>query len=200
MLPVLIILIAALSPSSIVSAQKFLELKVVEIGKEVPDFTLKDLSGAPRSLSAYRGKIVMLYFWSATCPYVLRYEERLNEMVADYTNQNVVVLGIDSNENENLEQIKKVSEKRQVSYPILIDPGNRVADEFGAITTPHVFIIDTDGKLAYEGAVDNQSWSEENPVTEQYARAALDSLVKGETVKLPATDTFGCTVKRAFKK
>src|SRR3989344_1114532 len=139
-----------------VFAAGFLDKKIVKLGETVPDLQLKDTTGANHQLSQYRGKIVMLHFWSAECPFVIRYQEELKQIATDYSSKDVVVLAIDSNANETLEQIKDIAEKRKVNHPILMDPGNQVADQFGAITTPHVFIIDRDGTLAYEGAVDNQ--------------------------------------------
>ena len=184
--------------STPVWAAGFLDKKVVKVGEAVPDFQLKDTSGQEHRLSGYQGKIVMLHFWSATCPFVIRYDERLKQIANDYSNHGVVVLGIDSNSNETLDQVKKVAAIRKINYPILIDPGNQVADQFGAITTPHVFILDKEGKLVYEGAVDDQGWSEENPVTKQYAREALDAMLAGSAVPTPETKSVGCTVKRAF--
>ena len=176
----------------------FLDAKVVEAGKPVPDFRLQDTAGRYHTLSEYRGKVVMIHFWSATCPYVLRYEDRLQSITRDYADQGVVVLAIDSNVNETVDQIKEVAQKRALNYPILMDPGNKVADQFGAITTPHLYIIDRAGNLVFEGAVDNQGWSAENPVTERYARGALDKTLSGEPVPHAFTKTVGCTIKRAF--
>jgi peroxiredoxin len=176
----------------------FLDFKQVEIGKEVPNFSLVDLEGNAHPLSDYSGKVVVLHFWSATCPFVLRYEKRIQSIAADYADKNVVVLGIDSNENETLKQIQKVAKKRELNYAVLMDPENKVADQFGAITTPHVFIIDTEGKLVYEGAIDDQGWSEENPVKERFVRNALTQVLAHEPVANAETKTVGCTVKRAF--
>ncbi len=130
----------------------FLEKKAVGIGRPVPDFKLAGLDGKTVSLSESRGKIVMIHFWSATCPFVLRYDDRLKAIPKDYADRGVVVLGIDSNGNETPEKIKAVAKERNVNYSILLDPGNKVADQFGAITTPHVFILNKEGVLVYEGA------------------------------------------------
>lgn len=184
---------------SISAHADFLDKKVVKIGEAVPDFTLQDLLGRAHRLSNYMGKTVLIHFWSATCPFVVRYHERLNEIADDYGPQGVVVLGIDSNSNETPEQIKQAAEERGVRYPILIDPDNQVADQFGAITTPHVFIINQEGKLVYEGAVDDQGYAEHNKVKESYARNALDSALAGSPVVNPVTKSVGCTVKRVFK-
>ena len=189
---------AALLMSHSVLAVNFLEKKVVKVGKPVPDFRLTDTRGAEHQLSSYRGKLVMLHFWSATCPFVIRYDDRLKEIASDYQGRDVVVLGVDSNSNETVKQIKKVAGKRKINYPILIDPGNQVADQFGAITTPHVFLIDQEGKLIYEGAVDDQGWSEDNPVRKHYVREVIEANLSGKPVPYTETQSVGCTVKRAF--
>ena len=177
-------------------AVNFLEKKVVKLGEAVPDFKLQEITGKEHRLSGYRGKPVMIHFWSATCPFVMRYEERLQEITDDYSKRGVVILGIDSNSNETADQIKKVAAKRKVNYPILIDPGNQIADKFGAITTPHVFIMDKDGKLIYEGAVDDQGWSEDNPVKKRFVRETLDAVLQDLPIPNSKTKSVGCTVKR----
>lgn len=174
----------------------FLEKKEVKIGSAVPDFTLNDLDGKPVSLSGLKGSVVMIHFWSAQCPFVIRYESRLGAITADYADKGVKVLGIDSNVTETPEQMKGVAAERKLNYPVLVDPGHIVADKFGAITTPHVFIIDKEGKLAYEGAVDDQGYSENNTPKTNYARAALDAVLAGTPVAEAKTKTVGCTVKR----
>jgi len=179
-----------------VFAQSFLEKKEVSVGKEVPDFQLSDAEGKAYRLSDYRGKHVMIHFWSATCPFVVRYEDRLQAMTSDYADQDVVVLGIDSNVNETPKQIKKVAKKRKVNYPILLDPDSGIADLFGAITTPHVFILNKKGKLVYEGSVDDQGWSEDNPVTKNYARDVIEALMVNKKAPYTQTNSFGCTIKR----
>ena len=176
----------------------FLEKKAVKLGEAVPDFTLQDISGKSHQLSSYKGKAVMIHFWSAQCPFVIRYDSRLKEIAADYTDKGVTVLAIDSNSNETLDQIKKVAGEREVNYPILIDPNNQVADQFGAITTPHIFIVDQEGKLAYEGAVDDQGYAEHNKVGQSYVRDALDAVLSGSPVPTPQTKSVGCSVKRVF--
>jgi peroxiredoxin len=177
-------------------AQDFLAKKAVRLGEAVPDFELADTEGKPVRLSHYLGKPVLVHFWSASCPFVARYESRIGELVETYGDQGVAILGIASNVNETPEQIRSVAASRNLGYPVLLDSDQEIADRFGAITTPHVFIIDQKGRLAYEGSFDDQGWSEENRVTQSYARLALDALFSGSAVPHPQTKSFGCTVKR----
>lgn len=177
-------------------AQAFLEKKTVSIGESVQDFELTHMDGKPFKLSDTKGKIVLFHFWSATCPFVVRYEKRLQAIVTDYRAGGVQVIGIASNATENPDQIRKAAIEHGVNYSILIDPDHKIADQFGAVTTPHVYILNKNGELAYEGSVDDQGWAEENPVKENYARDALDALQKDLPVSTPVTKTFGCSVKR----
>lgn len=178
-------------------AEDFLARKIAKLGQPAPAFELQDLGESKISLASNKGKVVMLHFWSAQCPFVVRYEERLKNIALDYRSKDVVVIGIDSNSTETPEQIKKTAVERELSYALLLDPDHKVADDYGAITTPHVYIIDKEGNLAYEGAVDDQGWAEKNPVTKNYTREALDALLAGQPVPTPETKTFGCTVKRS---
>lgn len=182
--------------NSLLFAQDFLSKKSVAIGKPAADFSLQGVNGESFSLSGLKGKTIMLFFWSAECPFVKRYETRLHQIAADYAPKGVAVYAVDSNKNETPDEIKKVSAERNLNYPVLLDPGSKIADQFGAITTPHVFIIDPQGNLAYEGAVDDQGWSEKAQPKTNYVRDALDALLAGKPVPVAVTKSVGCTVKR----
>ncbi len=174
----------------------FLDLKSVKLGEPVADFELKDTEGNAHKLTDHQGKVVVIHFWSAKCPFVLRYDDALKAITADYQKDGVVVLGIASNTNEPAEEIKKVAQARQVNYPVLLDPGHKIADQFGAVTTPHVYVINPEGKLVYEGAVDDQGWSEAKKPGKVHVRNAIEQTLKGETVSTPQTKSVGCTIKR----
>ena len=170
--------------------------KPIGVGEQVPDFQLFDLDGASHSFSETKGKITVFHFWSAKCPFVVRYNDRLNQMAADYVIKGVNVAGINSNVDETVEQTVTELGKRGITYPVLMDPNHQVADLFGAVTTPHVFIIDQSGTLVYRGAVDDQGWSEDNQPTKNYVNEVLDALLAGEPSPHSETKSVGCTVKR----
>ena len=170
----------------------------LKLGEKVAGFSLQDLNGKTVKLSNSFGKITMIFFWSARCPFMKRYEERIKTIARDYAGKEVVVLGIASNADETLDEIKKVASTRGINYPLLIDTGNKIANQFGAITTPHVFILDREGQLAYEGAVDDQGWIDTNEPKIHYARQALDELLGAKQVTHTHAITAGCTVKRKF--
>ena len=91
------------------NAEDFLSQKTTAIGKSAPDFELSDTQGKTVKLSDYRGKIAVLHFWSAACPFVKRYEERLQKITSDYAGKGVAVLGIDSNDNETPAEVQKAA-------------------------------------------------------------------------------------------
>lgn len=194
--PVLALAISFALVAPNVLAQSFLSKKVVKIGEPVPEFVLKDTDGKEVKRTDFKGSILMVVFWSANCPFSKRYDPRINQIVKDYKDKNVVVVGIDSNSGETLDEIKKAVKERDLQYAMLLDPGNLIADQYGALTTPDVFIVDKSGLLVYEGAVDDQGWSDKNPITANYVRAALDATITNEILVTPQTDTFGCTIKR----
>jgi len=186
--------------TSALMAQEFLAKKEVKLGKKVADFTLPDSSGKVHQLSDYRGKIVVIHFWSAECPFVMRYENRIKELANLYKDKEVVVLGIDSNVTESREQIRQAIQQRAINYTVLMDQDSKIADRFGAITTPHVYILNRKGRLLYEGAFDDQGWAARNPVKTPYVREVLDAIIAKKTVPFSETKTYGCTVKRENEK
>ena len=195
-----IALVTGMTIASALMAQEFLAKKEVRLGKKVADFALPDSSGKVHKLSDYRGKIVVIHFWSAECPFVVRYENRIKEITNLYKNKDVVVLGIDSNATESRGQISRAIQQRAINYTVLMDQDSKIADRFGAITTPHVYILNRKGRLLYEGAFDDQGWAARNPVKTPYVREVLDAMIAKKTVPFSETKTYGCTVKREKEK
>ena len=171
----------------------------LQTGQEAPDFTLNDLQGRAQTLSQYRGTIVVLDFWSATCPVSARYEDRLTAIATEYAAKGVVTLGIDANATENAALIQRVVVERGVPFPILIDSGNKVADLYGGVTTPHVFLVDQQGRLVYQGAIDDEGLMGRGKISRQYLREALDAVSAGRPVPTPKTEPVGCSIKRVSR-
>jgi peroxiredoxin len=167
----------------------------VTIGETVPDFELTDVKGDSHRLADYAGWIVVLTFWSAECPVVAEYDAYFNALAARYGQEQVVVLGIDSNVNETREEIARTISERQVSFPVLRDRELAIADRLGAVTTPHVFIIDAQGGLAYAGGVDDRSFRQPEP-TVQYVDQALEALLAGQSPPTQEARSYGCTIVR----
>jgi thiol-disulfide isomerase/thioredoxin len=178
-----------------------------EVGKPVPDFSLEDLRGKKWTLSDFRaddkegraGKVVVINFWSCTCPITMEYEERMARLNKEYGDKGVAFVGIDSNFNETREDVVETTKGRGIEHPILLDPDGKVAGQLGARTTPHVFVVDAKGVLRYTGHVDNRK----KPGADgriAYLQDALEALLRGEEVKITKTDPHGCTIKRPRRR
>lgn len=176
-----------------------------EIGKPAPDFTLKDLNGKDVKLSDYKGKIVVLEWFNPKCPFVVRTHEEgsLKTTAADLTKDGIVWLSINSSgpgkEGNGIEDSKKAAETWKITNPILVDETGRVGMMYGAKTTPHMFVIDAKGMLAYAGAIDNNRGGD-LPADKvvNYVKNAVSDLKSPEgKVKEPKTQPYGCGVKYA---
>jgi peroxiredoxin len=165
----------------------------MEPGKFAPDFTLPDLEGTPHALSSYRGRVVVVNFWSAECPWAERADAQLTQWLAGWGDR-VVLLTVASNVNETLELIAGAARQRGLA-PVLLDSGCRVADAWGAQTTPHVFVVDESGILRYQGAVDDVTFRQREP-KRFYLREAVDALLRGRLPEVASTPAYGCTIVR----
>ncbi len=114
----------------------------VVLGDRVADFELKTVEGESYTLDQFEGRLVVLVFWSAECPVSTEYDAFFNGLLDRYASERIVVLGIDSNMNYGRDTITSAMTERGVQFPVLRDADARIADCFGALTTPHVYIID----------------------------------------------------------
>jgi peroxiredoxin len=168
------------------------------IGSLTPDFQLNGISGTPYKLSDYRGKIVVLEWTNPGCPVVQRHyrDGLMPALQKECTDKGVVWLTINStNPNhqnyQTPEALKSIYADWKAAFTaLLMDPDGKAGKALGAKTTPHMFVIDKEGKLAYNGAVDDETRT-------NYVKLAVDSLLKGEPVATTATKPYGCSVKYA---
>lgn len=164
------------------------------IGGTMDNFSLPDLAGKTQTLNDVKGKNgTVLIFVSAQCPVVRAYNERMNQLTADYAAKGINVIGINSNATESVEQIKTHA-AATYKFPVLIDKGNVFADRLGANTTPEVYFVDAKGVLQYHGAIDNDR-SGAN-VTDAYLRSAFDASLSGKPIAKTSATAFGCSIKR----
>lgn len=165
------------------------------IGSVVENFKLSDTNGVEKSYKDLKGeKGTIIVFLSAQCPVVAGYNDRLNAIVADYQAKGINFIGLNSNATESLDWVKSHA-LEHYKFPVLIDKGNVIADKFGAVATPEIFLFDKDDKLIYHGAIDNDRKGDN--VTSNYLRDALNEQLGGKTIKTSTTKAFGCTIKRA---
>lgn len=166
---------------------------VARIGSPAPDFELKDLEGEGHSLRDELGSIVVLNFWSAECTHSKRADEVFEGLVQEL-GDDVSVWCIASNENEDDELVTNVAGANKIDR-LLRDRHHVVADAFGAITTPHVFVIDKEGVLCYAGAFDDVSLRQRTP-TRNYLKEAVGAVQNGLDPDPSETPAFGCAIIR----
>ncbi len=176
--------------------------KKAESGTDVkaPQFTLKNYDGKEVSLSDYAGKIVVLEWFNYECPFVVYHYEKpktMASLAAKYKDKDVVWLAVNSTKHLTTEKNKAFAEEHKLSYPILDDRSGEVGRAYGAKTTPHMFIIDTAGKIVYDGAIDDSPMGSKKEKTINYVDEALAELTAGKEVSTPKTKPYGCSVKYA---
>lgn len=159
----------------------------------VPDFELPDLNGNVHRLSDYRGRIVIVNFWSCECPHSERTDKAVMAMFVQ-CQDDVTLLSIASNRNENAEDVNKAAEARRLPT-VLLDADCQVANLFDAQTTPHVFVMDRDGVLRYRGAVDDATFRQRIP-TRFFLDEAVESLLEGRLPTLTESPAYGCAIVR----
>jgi thiol-disulfide isomerase/thioredoxin len=163
------------------------------LGKLSPDFTLNDLAGNPHRLHTYQGRVVILNFWSAECPFVERVDRLLLPLMTNW-GERVALLPIASNANEPLDLLARIAVQRGIPT-VLHDPAQRVADLYRAVTTPHFFVLDSRGILRYEGAFDDVTFRQRTP-TRDYLRQAIEALLSGSLPDPVQTSPYGCALVR----
>jgi len=168
------------------------------VGSPAPAFSLPDQNGRPVSLADFRGKIVVLQWWNEACPYIQRHAKAgtVEAMAQKYKGNDVVVLAINSTAGNTPESNLKAVGQFKLSYPILSDAAGQVGKSYGAKTTPHMFVIDKSGTIAYNGAVDNDPDGNKADRV-NYVSQAIDELLAGKSLTTPESKPYGCSVKYA---
>ncbi|MFP4370173.1 MAG: thioredoxin family protein [Candidatus Kapaibacterium sp.] len=191
------------------AAIAFISIKLIaaeaEIGKEAPGFTLTDSKGNTHSLSDFKGKYVVLEWVNFDCPFVKKHydTDNMQNLQHKYTYKDVVWLMINSSANgkqgnfspDEINKRMKDLEVKATAY--LIDESGKTGRLYGAKTTPHMFIIDPDGKLIYAGGIDDKASTDNADVkgATNYVDAALQDAMNGRTVSVKTAKPYGCSVK-----
>ena len=166
------------------------------IGATIADFSLPDANGKEHSLASLAGKNgSVLIFIAVQCPVSNAYNQRMEKLAQDYKAKGINVIGINSNVAESADAVKAHAAEKNLTFPILKDAGNKVADRLGATVTPQAYFIDASNKLLYLGRIDNSKNAE--GVTSSELRDALDATLAGKPITKTTANAFGCTIKRA---
>jgi peroxiredoxin len=166
---------------------------VIAVNQPAPDFTLPNLSGKPHTLSAFQSRVVILNFWSAECPWAVRADENLLPLLEAWQDR-VILFSIAANANETAHQLAEAAIVRRVRI-VLHDTDRIVADLYGAVTTPHFFVVDSEGILRYQGAFDDVTFRQRVP-DQAFLRQAVDAVLAGRQPNPDQTPPYGCTLVR----
>ena len=169
------------------------------VGAPAPDFTLPDLDGKAHHLADYKGRVVVLEWINPNCPFSRRHAEEKTMTRTAAAHSDVVWLAINSTATKHgdfLTPDKHASYDKEhgIAYPVLYDSDGKVGHAYGASTTPHMFVIDEQGKVIYRGAIDDDAYGR-NKTRVNYVDAALTAHAAGKPVDPASTTSYGCSVK-----
>jgi peroxiredoxin len=193
------LLLLVFSSPDMISAE---ESGVVRIGKPVADFTLQDFRGKKHSLGDYQeAKLVVIAFLGTECPLAKLYGPRLQRLADRYDSTQVVILGVNSNSQDAITEIAAYARIHDVTFPLLKDTGNRVADAMAAVRTPEVFLLDQQRRIAYWGRIDDQYGVGvvRTEPTREDLKIAIDELLAGKRVSQSIRKAEGCFIGRIRK-
>ena len=165
------------------------------IGQPIANFSLPDADGKMRSFDSVKGKNGTLFIFIATkCPVSNGYNERMEKVWQDYKARGVNVVGINANSTEPAAEVKAHAAEKGLTFQILKDDGNKIADQWGAAVTPEAYLVDGAGKLVYPGRIDSSRNVDAN--TTHDLRDAIDNLLAAKPITKAEAKAFGCSIKR----
>jgi peroxiredoxin len=175
------------------------------VGTTAPDFSLTDSKGKTQTVSQYKGKYIVLEWFNPECPFVKKHygSGNMQKLQEEFTGKGVVWLSIDSSApglegNLTAEQANaKMTEWKTKQSALVLDPDGKAGRSYGAKNTPHMFVINPEGKIIYEGAIDSKATPNPSDIASStnYVKVALDESLAGKTVTTPSSRPYGCSVK-----
>lgn len=175
------------------------------VGQSAPDFSLTDTKGQVRQLTDFKGQYVVLEWLNHDCPFVKKHygSGNMQSLQKEYTAKKVAWLSINSSalgkqgHYDSAAADQLTMEKSAMPTAVLLDQDGKVGHLYNAQTTPHMYIIDPQGILLYQGAIDDipSADSADIPAAQNYVKAALDEILAGKPVSISATKSYGCSVK-----
>ncbi len=176
-----------------------------KLNEIAPNFKLQDSNGNEHSLSDFKGKLVVLEWINYECPFVKKHYDSKNMQTLQekYTKQGVIWLTICSSAeskqgNFTNDEINSRSQKHNAKFTAyLVDAKGKVGKMYGAKTTPHMYIINKEGKLVYAGGIDDKASTDIEDIksAKNYVSLALDELLAGKNVSVQSSKPYGCSVK-----
>ena len=181
-----------------------LSAKELDLGSILPlgDIKMADISGKDISLNDAKGKNGLLVIFSCnTCPWVIAWEDRYVELAETYKDKGVGIVAINSNEKQfetvdSMEEMQAHAKEQGYNFYYTMDNGSKLASEFGATRTPHIYLFDKKDKLVYRGAIDDNA-RKPDKVENTYLADAIDNMLAGNTIDPTATKALGCAIKFA---
>lgn len=173
-------------------------------GDKAADFKLKSVDGKMYSMADYKdAKGFIVVFTCNTCPFAIKYEDRINDLAKKYKKQGYVLLAINPNDPavqpaDTYELMKDKAKDKKFAFPYLVDEGQQVYPQYGATKTPHVFLLDKNLVVKYIGAIDDNS-DDASAVKERYLENAIAALEKGSEPSPSLTKAIGCSIKAKKK-
>jgi len=175
------------------------------VGTNAPDFSVTDSKGKTQSVSQYKGKYVVLEWFNPECPFVKKHygSGNMQRLQEEFTAKDIVWLTIDSSASGKQghltgeEANQKITELKMKSTALVLDADGNAGQTYGAKTTPHMFVINPEGKIVYEGAIDsrNSTNAADIPSATNYVKVALEESLGGKPVSTAITRSYGCSVK-----
>ncbi len=176
-----------------------------DVGKPAPDFSVKDAKGGKVSLSELKGKVVVLEWNNFGCPFVVKHysSKNMQKLQETYTAKNVVWVTVNSGSKasgsylEPAAYVKKAEEQGSKATHLVVDELGVLGKTYGAKTTPHMFVIDANGTLVYNGAIDSKKSTDAADIASStnHVAQALDEILAGKPVSTAKTEPYGCSVK-----
>ncbi|HEX8503046.1 MAG TPA: thioredoxin family protein [Pyrinomonadaceae bacterium] len=167
----------------------------VALGAVAPDFTLPDADGKAHTLASLKGKSgTVIIFVATRCPVSNAYNARMQKLSEDFRARGVNVVGINSNSTEPAAEVKSHAAEKGLTFTMLKDAGNAVADRFDAQVTPEAYLLDAAGRLVYHGRIDNSRSGDS--ITSSELRDAVEAMLAGKPVEKAEVKAFGCSIKR----
>ncbi len=176
------------------------------VGKKVENFSLPDFHGKTHALDEFKGHPVVVVFLGTECPLAKTYAPRLRELAAEFAQQGVAFLGIDSNMQDSLTEIAAYARVHGIEFPVLKDNNNEIADRFGAVRTPEAFLLDGDVVVRYWGRIDDQYGFKTGAgyvkpkLTQRNLAEAITEVLAGKPVSRPVVKADGCFIGRVAKQ